>query len=118
MKSQKNVLLALGWHDHRQRRRRAHRAPDYIKRSETTTTALWVSPFATRLENAEKLLCETDGKVESVACSSGHSSVKSFFIDFKQFSRPSPTEYRKRARRGRSCHQINSRCRTTELQIS
>lgn len=55
----------------------------------------------TRLENAKRLLCETDQKVESVAAASGYPSVNSFFIAFRQACGVPPAEYRKHARRAR-----------------
>ncbi len=55
----------------------------------------------TRMENAQKLLIESDYKVEDVAGRSGYPSLNSFFIAFKRFSGVSPAEYRKQARRGR-----------------
>ncbi|MES2438770.1 MAG: DNA-binding transcriptional regulator [Verrucomicrobiota bacterium] len=55
----------------------------------------------TRLENARRLLSETDSKVESVALASGYPSVNSFFIAFKQSSGMPPAEFRKFSRRGR-----------------
>ncbi|BCU78409.1 DNA-binding transcriptional regulator [Luteolibacter sp. LG18] len=56
---------------------------------------------STRIENAKRLLCETDQKVESVAAGSGYPSVNSFFIAFRQAAGTTPAEYRKLARRGR-----------------
>jgi LacI family transcriptional regulator len=55
----------------------------------------------TRIENAKRLLSETDYKVESVALASGYPSVNSFFIAFKQSCGMPPAEYRKFSWRGR-----------------
>jgi LacI family transcriptional regulator len=54
-----------------------------------------------RIENAKRLLCETDFKVESVALASGYPSVNSFFIAFKQSCGKPPAEFRKFSWRGR-----------------
>lgn len=56
---------------------------------------------ATRMEHARHLLCETDGKVESVALASGYPCVNSFFIVFKQSCGMPPAEFRRFSRRGR-----------------
>lgn len=56
---------------------------------------------STRIENAKRLLCETDQKVESVATASGYRNVNSFFIAFRQACGVPPGEFRKHARRGR-----------------
>lgn len=54
-----------------------------------------------RIENAKKLLAETDNKVESIAILSGYPSLNSFFVAFKQASKVTPAEYRKEVRRAR-----------------
>lgn len=56
---------------------------------------------STRIENAKRLLSETDQKVETVASASGYASVNNFFIAFKQSSGMPPAEFRRFSRRGR-----------------
>lgn len=54
-----------------------------------------------RIEFAQKLLADTDSKVESIAMQSGYPSLNSFFVAFKQSSKITPAEFRRRAQRAR-----------------
>ena len=55
----------------------------------------------TRIENAKRLLCDSDLKVEAVAGASGYHNINSFFIAFKQACGLPPAEFRRSARRAR-----------------
>jgi LacI family transcriptional regulator len=55
----------------------------------------------TRIENAKRLLIDTDQKIESIAAESGYPSVNSFFIAFRHVSGTTPAEFRKLSRQGR-----------------
>ena len=56
---------------------------------------------AARIETAQKLLADTDLKVELVARRSGYPSLNTFFVAFKKACGKTPAEYRREARRAR-----------------
>jgi LacI family transcriptional regulator len=53
-----------------------------------------------RIEQAKRLLAESDLKIHAVATQSGYPNMNSFFMAFKKAVNASPAEYRKAAQRG------------------
>ena len=56
---------------------------------------------ARRIEQAKKLLAETNHKIELVALHSGYQSANSFCVAFKHSEKVSPKTYRRSVRPGR-----------------
>lgn len=54
-----------------------------------------------RMEEAKKLLAETDNKIETIAVLSGYPSLNSFFVAFKQSCNTTPAEFRREVQRAR-----------------